>query len=360
VGPPCAALPAGRRRPNEAVYDRAVDDVTATAFPNSPRLEGYLFRHARLPDDLVPMNQVANAARFAEGDEWVTSDAQFTAFYQNLSNSDPATDLVIAERDGILVGYGRAEWYEALDGERMYAMAVLVHPDHARSLIEPMTLTVEARCREIAATHPAGPKQLETDASDAATVRREVLERLGFRPVRYSYLMIRPNLDELPDAELPAGLEVRPVTPDQLRTIFDAEVEAFRDHWGASVPTEADFRQFATDPVQGVHEMWKVAWDGDEVAGMVRGYINVAENEMYRRKRGWVENISVRRPWRRRGLARALIGMTISELRERGMSEGALGVDTENPTGALGLYEACGFKAVKREATYRKPLTPAS
>ena len=89
---------------------------------------------------------------------------------------------------------------------------------------------------------------------------------------------------------------------------------------------------------------------------MVRGYINDEENEAYHRKRGYVENISTRRPWRRRGLARALIGATIAALRERGMSEGALGVDSENPSGALRLYESCGFVAVSRNASYSKPL----
>ncbi len=91
----------------------------------------------------------------------------------------------------------------------------------------------------------------------------------------------------------------------------------------------------------------------DDLAGR---YINPEENERFGRERGWVENISVRRPWRRRGLARALIAASIAALRVRGMTEGALGVDTENPSGALRLYESCGFAAVKREAAYRKPL----
>jgi mycothiol synthase len=161
----------------------------------------------------------------------------------------------------------------------------------------------------------------------------------------------------VPDAPLPDGLEVRPAEPDQLRQIFDAEVEAFRDHWGATLPTEEDFGQFVADPIHNDRSLWQVAWDGDEVAGMVRGYINEDENEQLDRRRGWVENISVRRPYRRRGLARALIGLTIRALRERGMTDAALGVDTENASGALGLYESCGFVAVRREALYRKPMT---
>ena len=329
--------------------------MTVAAYPTAPTLAGITFRHVVMPDDFAAMNVVANAARFAEGDQWVTNDEQFRHFYENLSNCDPATDVVIAERDGTIAAYGRASWYEAIDGERFYEVTVLAHPDHP-DLIEPLLVTVEARCRQIAAGHPPGAKQLEAEATDEATARLAAMARMGYQPVRYSYLMVRPTLDDLPDAALPEGLEVRPVQPDQLRTIFDAEVEAFRDHWGASVPTEADFRQFVSDPVQGQYAIWKVAWDGDQVAGMVRGWINPAENERYGRRRGWVEHISVRRPWRKRGLARALIGLTIRELRERGMTEGALGVDTENPSGALRLYESCGFVAVKRDAIYRKPL----
>ena len=37
---------------------------------------------------------------------------------------------------------------------------------------------------------------------------------------------------------------------------------------------------------------------------MVRNFINHKENQEANRKRGYTENISVRRPWRRQGIAR--------------------------------------------------------
>ncbi len=330
--------------------------MTPTAFATAPPVEGVIFRHAVLPDDLATMNDVANTARRAEGTEWVTSYEAFRTYYANLSNCDPATDIVVAERDGMIVGYGRASWQEEVGGDRIYDVIVAGHPGHATQVMDALHEAVEGRLRQIAAAHPAGIKHFQAESTDAATIRTAVLETRGYVPVRYSFYMLRPNLDDLPDAPMPDGLQVRSVTPDQLRQIFDADVEAFRDHWGASLPTEEDFRQFVADPVQGDTSLWQVAWDGDQVAGMVRGYINKDENELLGRRRGFVENISVRRPYRRRGLARALIGLTIRALRERDMTEGALGVDTENPTGALRLYESCGFVAVTREAVYRKPL----
>jgi len=141
---------------------------------------------------------------------------------------------------------------------------------------------------------------------------------------------------------LPDGLEVRPVRSGDYRTIWDADVEAFRDHFEASVRTEADYVQWITSPTLDT-SLWQVAWDGDEVAGSVITSINAEENEKLGLKIAWLDHISVRRPWRKRGVASALIASTLHILRERGMEVAALGVDAENPTGALRVYEAMGF-----------------
>jgi ribosomal protein S18 acetylase RimI-like enzyme len=154
-------------------------------------------------------------------------------------------------------------------------------------------------------------------------------------------------------------LEVRPVKPEEYRQVFDAMDEAFRDHWGYYPATEAAYKWWQqSDSFQP--DLWKVAWDGDQVAGMVLNFIDDNENQMYKRKRGYTENISVRRPWRRRGLARALLTQSLYLLKEKGMQEACLGVDTQNPNGALQLYESVGFRSVKRYTTYRKKIDPST
>jgi ribosomal protein S18 acetylase RimI-like enzyme len=56
-------------------------------------------------------------------------------------------------------------------------------------------------------------------------------------------------------------------------------------------------------------------------------------------------------------VAKALIARSFQVLKEQGMTEAALGVDAENPNGALQLYKSMGFQVVKQQTTYRKPLT---
>jgi mycothiol synthase len=214
-----------------------------------------------------------------------------------------------------------------------------------------------ARARERAAadgTDDPRPAFAGSFIQEAEVGHRHLLAEAGFQTVRYFFEMTR-DLTEVQVAPLPDGLEVRPVTPDQHRAIYDADVEAFRDHWEARQPEPTDFDNlFAKadyDP-----SLWVVAWDGNQVAGVVQPWIWKDENASLGIRRGWLEHISVRRPWRGRGLARALTTEAMRRLQAAGMTEAMLGVDAENPTGALGLYASMGFVVASRAEAGRLRL----
>ena len=197
-----------------------------------------------------------------------------------------------------------------------------------------------------------------TFAEQGETDLAALLEKNGYQPERYGLDMVRPDLENIPDIPLPDGLEVRPVLPEHYRAIFDADTEAFRDHWGFTEPTEQDYQAWLADTTTFQPELWQVAWDvaTNQIAGQVRTYIDHEQNKLYHRQRGWTEFISVRRPFRRRGLARALIARSLRAQKQAGMTESALGVDADNLSGATRVYEDCGFRVVKRTTIYRKPL----
>jgi ribosomal protein S18 acetylase RimI-like enzyme len=83
------------------------------------------------------------------------------------------------------------------------------------------------------------------------------------------------------------------------------------------------------------------------------------ENKTFNRKRGWTDPICTRRPWRRRGLARASLVKSIEMFKEMGFDDTALSVDTENPNCALKLYESVGYETDKTWISYRKPMRGA-
>jgi mycothiol synthase len=269
---------------------------------------------------------------------------------------DIARDLVLVELDGRLVAM-TAVPKEVRAGVPTYEVWGKVAPELRRRGVGRWLLawSIERARQRAAAEHPDGPVVLGAHAGDQEVAARALYESVGLRPVRYFFLMRRAPLDDLTVPPLPDGLELRRVTPDMHRTIHDASTEAFQDHWEAHDHGDEGFRVKFSQPELDT-DLWAVAWDGDQVAGVVEAWIWPEENRRLDVRRGWLEEVSVRRPWRRRGLARALTATAMVRLRDAGMEEAALGVDAENPSGALGLYESLGFTVFQRSMAFRRPL----
>lgn len=319
----------------------------------APPIPGLRFRRARFADDdfavLAAITAVSNEA---DDIQYRPSADNLREDFDDLSRSDPAKDLVIAEIDGVPVADAGVD--------RVIRAGVAVfqtwgHVDPAwrrRGLGRALLQENLRRARERGAVEPGGgPFEVRAYVDERELGHLRLVTDAGFEPIRWYFTMRRPTLDDIPDTPLPDGLEIRPVTSDLHRRIWEADNEAFQDHWQAREPEESDFTGlFAKADLDT--SLWAVAWDGDEIAGVVQPWIWKDENRELGVQRGWIEHISVRRPWRRRGLGRALTAEGLRRLQTAGMTEAMLGVDAENPTGALGVYERLGFKVHQRTTAF--------
>ncbi len=327
--------------------------------PAGPAISGLVFRRFRRPGDFPGMVEANMAVRDAHGVEDTISVEGMATQYAHLRNSDVSTDLVIIELDGRTVGYVRVAWNGQHDGSVAYESICLLRPElRGRGIGRAMLRWGERRLREIGATQPADGRprwfQAETFDADAYSIR--LLERHGYTAVRRGYEMVRPDLADIDDVPLPRGLEVRPVGPEKSRQVWEADAEAFRDHWGEDEETEEAWLAFREDPTHDP-ALWVVAFDGDEIAGLVLNVIDPADVARKGTRGGNLSSVAVRRPWRRRGLARALIARSLRLVRDRGATSAVLGVDGANPNQAMTLYEQCGFRVVSSFTTWRKPFT---
>lgn len=324
--------------------------------PEAPAISGLRFRGMQRPADDAEIARLVNAGMAASSVPHRLSPAQVTNWLDHPSNLDLAADLLFAEVGGMVVGYAEGGWEQDNDGGRNYAVWGQVHPDWQRRGLGTVLLRwIEERQRQVAATHPEVEKRLESWASESEAGRLALLEGNGYSIVRYDYEMERPTLDDIQPLPLPAGIELRPAREEDLRRHWETEIEVFRDHWGAIDDSEASFAQMRSDPRRDI-ALWVVAWQGDEIVGQVLNRIDREANAELGMKRGWVSSVGVRRPWRRQGVARALVAKSLSVLRDAGMTSAGLGVDAENANGALGAYEANGFRVVRTERVYRKPV----
>ncbi|MEO8246181.1 MAG: GNAT family N-acetyltransferase [Chloroflexota bacterium] len=334
------------------------DEVRVAGAPDIP---GLAFRRPRLPDDYAELVAVFNDAARADGQSFRVDLARVQNWYEHASGWDPLLDEVLVQLDGRVVGFADVRHAPDSDGTQVYAVIGALHPDVRRRGIGTALLAHnEARARERARTEITDdvPVLLHAWSTDTAPGAIALLEGAGFEVARYFFDMVRPTLDEIPEMPMPAGLAVRRVEPVDHRAIFDADVEAFRDHWGGVDESDNAFGRFFSGP-DFRPELWRVAWDGEQVAAVVMVAELSAYNEEHGARRILVDGVSVRRPWRQRGLARSLVADALRGAGELGFTSATLGVDAANPTGALGVYEAIGFAVERRSRAYRRPLERA-
>lgn len=300
---------------------------------------------------LVELIHASN--RFDRVDDLPTVE-NLRAEQSHIDGFDPAQDVLLAEIDGSLRAAARTI-ARTRNGRGSYQFEAWVAPGFRRRGIGTLLVEwVERRTAQVAAVDGRpGPRELETWIDETRAGAVALLEGRGYTIGRYGLLMTREISEPIQPLALPEGLEIRPVVAAHHRQIWDADTEAFRDSWNTAERTEADYEGWFAEPEIDT-SLWRVAWAGDEVAGAVMPSIWPAENEALGIRRGWLDHVGVRRPWRRHGLASALIVAALDGLRSAGMTEAVLGTDAENVTGAVRVYERLGFRRARTTVKYRK------
>lgn len=183
-------------------------------------------------------------------------------------------------------------------------------------------------------------------------VLRPVLEDAGWQPIRYSFQM-QTDLDgELPAPEWPDGLSPRNLRPGEEERVYEAHMDAFADHWEHHRYTFEDWRDFNVGRHSFDPSLWWLVEEGDELAAISLNAWHFSGDPQF----GWVHVLGVRPQWRKRGVATALLHHSFRDFRERGATRVGLGVDGENTTGAVRLYERVGMHVVRRNDTYERKL----
>jgi ribosomal protein S18 acetylase RimI-like enzyme len=193
-----------------------------------------------------------------------------------------------------------------------------------------------------------GRRLISGSWSTYETILRD-LERRGFTLVRHSLRMAIDLGGPTPAPAWPDGVEVRSFRPGDERVFYDAQQESFLDSWEPIEETFENWSHWLLDTPSFDPGLWFLAVEGDEAAGFAICHARSGDPET-----GSVRLLGVRRPWRRRGLGRALLLHAFAELRGRGFRRAGLGVDAESLTGAHRLYESAGMHVEARYEIYEK------
>jgi ribosomal protein S18 acetylase RimI-like enzyme len=296
---------------------------------------------AATQDDAEAITRICNEMTRHLYDEDALTTAEVRAWFDL-----PALETALVERDGVSVGYMdvRAE------NDRVFVdVRVVPGAAHGGRVHDALYARAEDWARD---NVPAG-SSLRAFASERDDEQKAAIVRAGYELARHSFIMDIELPDELEQPRFPAGISVRTYGGEaDERGVYETMNETFADHWDFE-PTPIElWRHFmfreTSDP-----SLWWLAEDGDELAAVcINGWHSSGD-----RTHGWIGTLGVQRPWRKQGLGRALLLHSFNDFKLRGAARVGLGVDAENTTGAVRLYERVGMHPLRRNDTYWKTLT---
>jgi ribosomal protein S18 acetylase RimI-like enzyme len=299
------------------------------------------------PDDRDILYDLSHAYDLWQyGRDKYTRQDVHTIFAGPSVNLEHDTRLVF-DRDGRLVGSLLLEAYRSA---RFMAL-ICLHPEYSDPHPGDFLLALAEEWARARMTQ-AGPGVRVTlegwaSTTDLATIAR--FERAGFQEVRRRWCM-QIALDKAPAPPAwPEHLELRPfVAARDGYAVYRAMDAAFADHWGHVSHTFEQWQHWSEQRADFDPALWLIAWEGGQVAG---GSLCMLADQW-----GWINTLGVVRTWRRRGLGMALLLHSFGEFYRRGLRRAGLGVDSQNLSGAVRLYDRAGMHRACETITYEKEL----
>ena len=272
-------------------------------------------------------------------------------------NLDTDTRIVLSP-DGDVVGY-----YEVWDLEPHVSINCWgrVHPEHTNLGLGTYLLEwAEKRANQAI---PKAPNETRVGMICSTITLNQAAQKLfqdaGMEVVRHWLRMVIDLDSPPPKPQIPEGIEIRTLVVDRDEwKLSKAIIEAFRDHWG-----------YIERPMEDEHGRWMhmvrynddfdpslcfLAWDGDQIAGASLCWTKSHDDA----DMGWVDELAVRKPWRKHGLGLALLHHSFGVFYQREKLRVGLGVDAQNLTSALRLYEKAGMHSDpnRQYISYEKEL----
>ena len=236
-----------------------------------------------------------------------------------------------------------------------------VHPDFMQQGIGHYLMAwAENRAKQALSRCPDGVRvayQCGCDSHHSYTQR--LFESMGLHYYRDSWDMEITLSKEPPAIVPPDGFIIRNYRhPDEFREVIFANEEAFKDHFGyVEKSPEQQLEQWQhlinADPYFDP-SLWFVA--EHMASGDIAGVSICRSRAWTDPNKAYLGSLSVRRPYRRKGVAMALLKHTFRAFWLRGSKTVSLSVEADNLTGATRLYKKAGMCVSRHLMMYEKEL----
>jgi mycothiol synthase len=321
---------------------------TVTPLPSEP--VGLCWRHLTRPD-LADLDALISAAEDADDPSSRHSLAELQEAFDSRV-ADPGRDAVVGrDADGTLVAYGWNHPHTADTSPRRVHLAGTVHPAwRGRGIGRAVLGWQLARAQEFHAEtrRPGhGPLQVIAYADEKQTAQRSLYEHHGLKPTRWLADMFLTFSGPPPPAVAPAGIRLVPLSHKLLEPVRVVHNEAFADRWGAQPIDAVSWDEQLNRRGSRLSWSWvALAAATSEVVGYVTNAAYEQDWEAQGFSEGWTDRLGVRRCWRGRGVASALLRRSMQSFYEAGLDAAGIGIDSDGPSDPFGRYLRLGYRVV--------------
>lgn len=320
--------------------------------------EGYTTRPLTF-DDAEAYADLGVIALAAKGQTEVADPDDVRADWQSPDFELGKSSIAIYTADGDLVGV--ASVWDTSQPPVQPRLSWEVHPEYADNRLEDYLIKwAENRAHQALDRCPPNARfSYRMVCKDGYTPREAILARQGYKATRY-WLRMVINMEADPSVpELAEGFYIRAYNhPDEFEALVRADDEGFKDHWG-----------HIDQPFEKVKEQWSHWLETDKLfdpslfflaidgaTGEIAGICLCRAEEWGRPDSAYIDSVAVLRPYRRKGLAKAMLNHALGEFWNRDCKTVALHVDATSLTGATRVYEAVGMHADEKWTTWEKVI----
>ncbi|HEX8982062.1 MAG TPA: GNAT family N-acetyltransferase [Ktedonobacterales bacterium] len=247
-----------------------------------------------------------------------------------------------------------AAYVELLHLDDAYMAQIWASSTQANTdILMPLLAHAEQRARDIERDEGIESVHLFAQATSFHPAIEQAIKRSGF-DITSTYEHMTLALEQTPKhPDAIQGIDIRPFdVHHDAEAVYLADEEAFQDQRGHTPRTFERWRERLN--LQGEMEKpsrSRIAWAAENVAGVA--LVEVIAGT------GWIHHLSVRRPWRRRGLGEALMLFVLGEFHRNGVRSALLNVDAESLTNAHKLYRRLGFRPTHHYSNFQKIVSLA-
>ncbi|MDP9822881.1 GNAT family N-acetyltransferase [Nocardioides massiliensis] len=277
---------------------------------------------------------------------------------------EPERDWIGAFADDVLVGYVQLTPRSPSEGRLTMYSGGGVHPERrGRGIGAQLVTALVDRMRDRHREQPGLEAVLLAGGLTSDKAQQRLFTTRGFVADRYRLVLGVDPLVPTTVPELPRGMRIRGYDPaadgEALRI---AHNHAFLGHHpNFATWDEGMWRQWVTGNRNFRPDLSFLVVDDDAdggIAAYVQTNVYAAVEEATGRKEAYIAKVGTSPEHRGRGLASAVLRHTLDACHRAGLDRACLDVDSDNPSGAVGLYERAGFALEQHFTDYKLTAPP--